>query len=75
MGALERSIFMSILHTLKACGVDPAKHLEQALDCYAQNNQTDMFMSLFGNVDLNLPTLPRGAIKKLPQAITQGSLK
>lgn len=74
-GALERSIFMSILHTLKACGVDPAKHLEQALDCYAQNNQTDMFMSLFGNVDLNLPTLPRGAIKKLPKAITQGSLK
>ena len=40
-----------------------------------KNNQTDMFMSLFGDIDLNLPTLSQRAIKKLPKAITQVSLK
>jgi hypothetical protein len=69
-GADERGIFMSVLHTLKACGVNPAERLEHALDLYAEDNRTDMFDALFGGLDLNLPVLPRGAIRKLPKAIT-----
>ena len=61
---------MSVLHTLKACGVNPAERLEHALDRYAADKQTDMFEALFGGLDLNLPVLPRGAIRKLPKAIT-----
>ena len=69
-GADERGVFMSVLHTLKACGVNPAERLEHALDRYAADKQTDMFDALFGGLDLNLPVLPRGAIRKLPKAIT-----
>ena len=69
-GADERGVFMSVLHTLKACGVNPAERLERALDRYARDKETDMFEALFGGLDLNLPVLPRGAIRKLPKAIT-----
>lgn len=70
-GARDRGIFMSILHTLKACGVDPAQRLEQALDCYAKDKNTNMFESLYGGLDLKLPVLSRSAIRELPEAITK----
>jgi len=43
---------MSVLHTLKACGVNPAERFERALDRYAAEKQTDMFDALFGGLDL-----------------------
>lgn len=69
-GARERGIFMSVLHTLKACGASPAERLEHALDRYARDKSTDMFEALFGGLDLKLPVLPRGVVRRLPKAIT-----
>jgi len=48
----ECGVFMSVLHTLKACGVNPAERFERALDRYAAEKQTDMFDALFGGLDL-----------------------
>ena len=61
---------MSILHTLKACGADPAARLESALDAYAADTTTDMFEALFGGLDLSIPKLPRRPLRKLPKAVT-----
>ena len=69
-GARDRGTFMSVLHTLKACGVDPAERLERALDAYAQDCDSDMFDALYGGLDLKIPVLPRGPIRKLPKVIT-----
>lgn len=69
-GAEDRGTFMSVLHTLKACGVDPAERLERALDAYALDCDTDMFDALYGGLDLKIPVLSRGPIRKLPKAIT-----
>lgn len=69
-GAAHRSIFMSVLHTLKACGTDPRERLEKALDAYAADKDTDMFEALYGGLDLNIPVLSRGPIKRLPECIT-----
>jgi len=70
VGAANRGVFMSILHTLKACGVDPAERLEKALDVYAANRNVDIFEVLYGGLDLKIPALPRGPIRKLPKAVT-----
>lgn len=69
-GAETRGVFMSILHTLKACGADPAGRLESALDAYAADRNTDMFEALFGGLDLSPPKLPRRPLRKLPKAVT-----
>ena len=69
-GAETRGVFMSILHTLKACGADPAARLESALDAYAADTKTDMFEALFGGLDLSTPKLPRRPLRKLPKAVT-----
>lgn len=69
-GVENRGTFMSVLHTLKACGVDPAERIERALDAYAIGCDTDMFDALYGGLDLKIPVLPRGQIRKLPKAIT-----
>ena len=66
----KRGAFMSILHTLKACGVDPAARLESALDAYAADRNTDMFEALFGGLDLSPPKLSRRPLRKLPKAVT-----
>lgn len=72
-GAETRGVFMSILHTLKACGVDPRMRLQQALDRYAENPNIDLFDALFHNVDFAIPRLPRRALRKLPKAVTASS--
>lgn len=69
-GAETRGVFMSILHTLKTCGADPAGRLESALDAYAADKSTDMFEALFGGLDLSPPKLPRRPLRKLPKAVT-----
>ena len=58
------------LHSLKACGTDPREQLEKALDAYAADKDTDMFEALYGGLDLNIPVLTRGPIKRLPECIT-----
>ena len=47
-----------------------AERLEHALDRYARDKSTDMFEALFGGLDLKLPVLPRGVVRRLPKAIT-----
>ena len=69
-GARTRGVFMSILHTLKACGANPAERLEAALDAYAEDPGTDMFDALFGGLDLAIPKLRRRPLRKLPKAVT-----
>ena len=69
-GAETRGAFMSVLHTLKACGADPAARLESALDAYAADRKTDMFEALFGGLDLSTPKPPRRPLQKLPKAVT-----
>ena len=72
-GARTRETFMTVLHTLKACGADPAERLERALDAYAADPGTDMFESLFGGLDLKIPTLRSRQLRKLPDAVTRGT--
>ena len=69
-GAETRGVFMSVLHTLKACGADPCDRLRHTLDEYSQNPSTDLFESLFHDLDFAIPKLPRGPIKKLPTSVT-----
>lgn len=69
-GAEIRGVFMSVLHTLKACGESPAERLEKALDSYAADRNVNMFDALYGGLDLKIPTLSRGPIRRLPKAIT-----
>jgi hypothetical protein len=47
---------MSVLHTLAARCVDPAKHLARALDRFAEDPGTDMFSAVFGGLPLYIPT-------------------
>ena len=69
-GAETRGVFMSILHTLKACGAAPEGRLKSALDAYAEDTDTDMFEALFGGLDLAIPKLPRRPLRKLPRTVT-----
>ena len=68
-GAKTRGTFMSILHTLAACGADPDARLERALDVLAENPSTDLFKALFGGLDLALPVLANGPLTALPPAV------
>lgn len=72
-GARTRETFMSVLHTLRECGADPAARLERALDAYAENPETDMFEALFGGLDLKIPALGRRQLRQLPDAVTRGT--
>ena len=72
-GAETRGVFMSVLHTLKACGVDPEERLKAALDAYAEDPSTDMFEALFGGLDLVIPKLPRKPLRKLPKSVTRAT--
>jgi transposase len=74
-GARTRETFMSVLHTLKACGADPAERLERALDAYAADPGTDVFEALFGGLDFKIPVLPRKSLRKLPAAVTRHGTK
>ncbi|MBR6021676.1 MAG: hypothetical protein IK066_04575 [Kiritimatiellae bacterium] len=56
-GAKTRGTFMSILHTLAACGADPDARLERALDALAENSSAALFKALFGGLNLALPVL------------------
>ena len=71
-GAGTREVFMSVLHTLKACGADPAERLEKALDAYAENPAIDIFEALFKGLDLAIPVLSRRPLRTLPDAVTRG---
>ena len=73
-GAETRGVFMSILHTLKACGADPETRLKSALDAYAEDPDTDMFKALFGERDLAIPKLPRKPLRKLPKSVTRAAV-
>lgn len=72
-GAGTRGVFMSVLHTLKACGADPEARLKAALDAYAENPGADMFEALFGGLDLAIPKLPRKPLRKLPKSVTRAT--
>ena len=72
-GAETRGVFMSVLHTLKACGADPEARLKAALDAYAEDPDSDMFEALFGGLDLAIPKLPRKPLRKLPKSVTRAT--
>lgn len=55
-GRETRSVLMSVLHTLSACCTDPAGHLTETLDRYAEDPATDMFARIFGGLPLYIPT-------------------
>lgn len=69
-GAQEREVFMSVLHTLRACGTDPDTRLERALDALALSPSADPFDALFADLDFALPCLPHGPLQTLPHAVT-----
>lgn len=69
-GAKERGTFMSILHTLAACGADPGERLERALDALAENPDANLFDALFDGLDLALPVLSGPIFTALPASVT-----
>ena len=69
-GAKERGSFMSILHSLAACGADPGDRLERALDALADNPKADLFDALFGGLDLDIPVLSGPILTSLPASVT-----
>lgn len=54
-GRETRSVLMSLLHTLNALCIDPAARLKVALDCYAQDPETDVYADIFGGLLLHAP--------------------
>jgi hypothetical protein len=55
-GRETRSALMSVLHTLNACCTDPAAHLADALNRYAEEHNANLFARVFGGLPLYIPT-------------------